>query len=67
MRYRVMGEQDEDGFFVAECPSLPGYESGVYPPRHTWPRPPSHQWGIAPTCEGSPNAMTLCFATPLPA
>jgi antitoxin HicB len=24
MRYRVMVEQDEDGFFVAECPSLPG-------------------------------------------
>jgi hypothetical protein len=27
MRYRVMVEQDEDGFFVAECPSLPGYVS----------------------------------------
>jgi antitoxin HicB len=24
MRYRVIIEQDEDGFFVAECPSLPG-------------------------------------------
>ena len=23
-RYRVLIEQDEDGFFVAECPSLPG-------------------------------------------
>jgi predicted RNase H-like HicB family nuclease len=24
MRYRVLIEQDEDGFFVAEVPSLPG-------------------------------------------
>ncbi len=24
MRYRVRIEQDEDGTFVAECPSLPG-------------------------------------------
>ena len=24
MRYRVLIEQDEDGVFVAECPSLPG-------------------------------------------
>jgi antitoxin HicB len=24
MRYRVIIEQDEDGLFVAECPSLPG-------------------------------------------
>jgi len=24
MRYRVVIEQDEDGAFVAECPSLPG-------------------------------------------
>ena len=24
MRYRVIIEQDEDGFFVAECPALPG-------------------------------------------
>jgi len=24
MRYRVLIEQDEDGMFVAECPSLPG-------------------------------------------
>jgi predicted RNase H-like HicB family nuclease len=24
MRYRVVIEQDEDGQFVAECPSLPG-------------------------------------------
>jgi len=24
MRYRVLIEQDEDGAFVAECPSLPG-------------------------------------------
>ena len=23
-RYRVLIEQDEDGLFVAECPSLPG-------------------------------------------
>ena len=23
-RYRVLIEQDEDGVFVAECPSLPG-------------------------------------------
>ena len=23
-RYRVLIEQDEDGIFVAECPSLPG-------------------------------------------
>jgi len=24
MRYRIVLEQDEDGIFVAECPSLPG-------------------------------------------
>mgnify|MGYP001614201449 CR=1 FL=1 len=24
MRYRVIIEKDEQGFFVAECPSLPG-------------------------------------------
>jgi len=24
MRYRILIEQDEDGMFVAECPSLPG-------------------------------------------
>lgn len=24
MKYRVYINQDEDGFFVAECPSLPG-------------------------------------------
>jgi len=24
MRYRVVLEQDEDGIYVAECPSLPG-------------------------------------------
>lgn len=24
MKYRVLIEPDEDGFFVAECPSLPG-------------------------------------------
>ena len=24
MKYRIMLEQDEDGVFVAECPSLPG-------------------------------------------
>ena len=24
MRYRVLIEQDEDGMFVAECPTLPG-------------------------------------------
>ena len=24
MRYRITLEQDEDGIFVAECPSLPG-------------------------------------------
>ncbi len=24
MKYRIMMEQDEDGVFVAECPSLPG-------------------------------------------
>lgn len=24
MRYRVLIEQDEDGAFVAECPTLPG-------------------------------------------
>jgi predicted RNase H-like HicB family nuclease len=24
MRYRIFIEQDEDGIFVAECPSLPG-------------------------------------------
>ena len=24
MRYRVIVEQDEDGVFVAECPTLPG-------------------------------------------
>jgi antitoxin HicB len=27
MRYRVMIEQDEDGIFVVECPSLPGCTS----------------------------------------
>lgn len=24
MRYRVVLEQDEDGIYIAECPSLPG-------------------------------------------
>ncbi len=24
MRYRILIEQDEDGVFMAECPSLPG-------------------------------------------
>lgn len=24
MRYRIVVEQDEDGIFIAECPSLPG-------------------------------------------
>jgi predicted RNase H-like HicB family nuclease len=24
MRFRILIEQDEDGIFVAECPSLPG-------------------------------------------
>lgn len=24
MRYRILIEQDEDGIFTAECPSLPG-------------------------------------------
>jgi len=24
MRFRIVVEQDEDGMFVAECPSLPG-------------------------------------------
>jgi len=24
MKYRIFVEQDEDGIFVAECPSLPG-------------------------------------------
>jgi predicted RNase H-like HicB family nuclease len=24
MRYRIIIEQDEDGMFIAECPSLPG-------------------------------------------
>ena len=24
MQYRIIIEQDEDGIFVAECPSLPG-------------------------------------------
>ncbi len=24
MQYRILIEQDEDGMFVAECPSLPG-------------------------------------------
>lgn len=24
MKYRVLIEQDEDGMFVAECPTLPG-------------------------------------------
>ncbi len=24
MKYRIIIEQDEDGVFVAECPSLPG-------------------------------------------
>ncbi|HDH11105.1 MAG TPA: type II toxin-antitoxin system HicB family antitoxin [Nitrospirae bacterium] len=24
MKYRILIKQDEDGFFVVECPSLPG-------------------------------------------
>ncbi|GBE05126.1 hypothetical protein BMS3Abin10_00746 [bacterium BMS3Abin10] len=24
MKYRILIEQDEDGFFVTECPALPG-------------------------------------------
>ncbi len=24
MKYRIIIEKDEDGFFVAECPTLPG-------------------------------------------
>ncbi len=24
MKYRVIIEQDEDGYFIAECPTLPG-------------------------------------------
>lgn len=24
MKFRIIIEQDEDGYFVAECPSLPG-------------------------------------------
>ena len=24
MKYRILIEQDEDGMYVAECPSLPG-------------------------------------------
>ena len=24
MKYRILIEQDEDGIYVAECPSLPG-------------------------------------------
>lgn len=24
MKYRILLEQDEDGVFIAECPSLPG-------------------------------------------
>ena len=24
MKYRVLVEQDEDGIYIAECPSLPG-------------------------------------------
>lgn len=24
MRYRILIEQDEDGIFIAQCPSLPG-------------------------------------------
>lgn len=24
MKYRILIEQDEDGIFIAECPSLPG-------------------------------------------
>lgn len=24
MKYRIIVEQDEDGIFMAECPSLPG-------------------------------------------
>ena len=30
MKYRVLIEQDEDGVFVAECPSLPGCISQGY-------------------------------------
>lgn len=27
MRYRILAEHDEDGVFVAQCPSLPGCTS----------------------------------------
>jgi len=30
MKYRIVIEQDEDGVFVAECPSLPGCISQGY-------------------------------------
>lgn len=30
MKYRIIIEQDEDGVFVAECPSLPGCISQGY-------------------------------------
>ena len=43
MRYRVLIEQDEDGFFVAEVPSLPGCISqGSNPFRGSHQCPRSH-------------------------
>lgn len=27
MKYRILIEQDEDGIYIVECPSLPGYIS----------------------------------------
>ncbi len=42
MKYRVYLEQDEDGVFVAACPSLPGYVSqGRTLKKHGDPVPPS--------------------------
>jgi antitoxin HicB len=35
MKYRILIEEDEDGIFVAECPSLPGvYLKGIAGMKH---------------------------------
>ena len=37
-----------------------GISAGIH--LQTWPRPPLHWWGIPPTREGSPSAVTPCMA-----
>lgn len=43
MKYRVLLEQDEDGVFIATCPSLPGAIKGYLQSlrKHGEPIPPS--------------------------